>query len=92
MSESKSLLKKRFIAGAVCPRCQKMDGIQILYYQEGNERHCIFCGFSDQQSQQTIQEVEMETRVNPKQPQIKKESNTQVLKFYPSPNQSKKSK
>lgn len=40
--------KKRFIAGAVCPRCSEMD--KIVNYREGdkNYRECVACGFKDE--------------------------------------------
>ena len=36
---------KRFIAGAVCPRCGAMD--RIVVHGDGDHRECIDCGFSD---------------------------------------------
>ena len=36
---------KRFIAGAVCPRCGAMD--RIVVSDEGEQRECIECGFTD---------------------------------------------
>ena len=36
---------RRFIAGAVCPRCGLMD--RIVVSGDGEERSCIDCGFSD---------------------------------------------
>lgn len=40
---------KRFIAGAVCPRCAAPDTVRA--YSEGgsNHRECVACGFTDQQ-------------------------------------------
>ena len=41
-------VKKRFIAGAVCPRCSEMDKI-VNYTQDGkNYRECVACGFKDE--------------------------------------------
>lgn len=40
---------KRFIAGAVCPRCSEMDKI-TMFEEEGTQfRECVACGFKDQQ-------------------------------------------
>lgn len=40
--------KRRFIAGAVCPRCKEMDTI-IMFRQEGTEnRECVSCDFAEQ--------------------------------------------
>ncbi len=36
---------RRFIAGAVCPRCAAMD--RIVVHADGETRECIDCGFSD---------------------------------------------
>jgi uncharacterized metal-binding protein (TIGR02443 family) len=37
--------RRRFIAGAVCPRCGLMD--KIVVDLETDERACVSCGFSD---------------------------------------------
>jgi uncharacterized protein len=40
-------MKKRFIAGAVCPRCAEMDKI-VMYEQDGkNFRECVNCDYED---------------------------------------------
>lgn len=36
---------RRFIAGAVCPRCGVMD--RIVVTADGETRSCIDCGFTD---------------------------------------------
>lgn len=36
---------RRFIAGAVCPRCAEMDKITVEV--GGEQRVCVSCGFSD---------------------------------------------
>ena len=36
---------RRFIAGAVCPRCGEMD--KIVVEVGGEERTCVSCGFTD---------------------------------------------
>ncbi|MEQ6885662.1 YheV family putative zinc ribbon protein [Salicola sp. Rm-C-2C1-2] len=42
-------MKKRFIAGAVCPRCSAMDRIVMFTTEEGTFRECVECGFEDRQ-------------------------------------------
>jgi uncharacterized metal-binding protein (TIGR02443 family) len=37
--------KRRFIAGAVCPRCSVMD--RIVVDLETDRRECVACGFSE---------------------------------------------
>lgn len=54
---------KRFIAGAVCPRCAQMDRI-LMYTVDGvQHRECVNCGFSDQM-RFVNSPRELETRVN----------------------------
>ncbi len=37
--------RRRFIAGAVCPRCALMD--KIVVDLDTDQRHCVSCGFSE---------------------------------------------
>jgi uncharacterized metal-binding protein (TIGR02443 family) len=37
--------RRRFIAGAVCPRCSAMD--RIVVDLDRDERECVACGFSE---------------------------------------------
>lgn len=41
-------VKKRFIAGAVCPRCGEMDRIVNYKLAGKNYRECVACGFKDE--------------------------------------------
>ena len=51
--------KKRFIAGAVCPACGKLDNM-MLYMEHGVEKvTCVACGDTQEQ---TPEEVERVTR------------------------------
>lgn len=38
---------KRFIAGAVCPRCGAMDTVRMYRDDEREHRECVKCGFAD---------------------------------------------
>ena len=40
------MLKRRFIAGAICPQCGVEDLIYVLQTVEGQSRHCNQCDFS----------------------------------------------
>ena len=40
--------RRRFIAGAVCPRCAQMD--KIVVNLDTNQRECVACGFSEERS------------------------------------------
>ena len=37
--------RRRFIAGAVCPRCAQMD--KIVVNLDTDKRECVACGFSE---------------------------------------------
>jgi uncharacterized metal-binding protein (TIGR02443 family) len=59
---------RRFIAGAVCPKCSEMDRT-VMYKNDDDEevRECISCGFSQTTSEQVIEDqaAELVTRVTP---------------------------
>ncbi|WP_281645342.1 YheV family putative zinc ribbon protein [Parendozoicomonas sp. Alg238-R29] len=56
-------MKKRFIAGAVCPKCAAMDRLVMFEDQGVTIRECVECGFTDNQKDLEPQ-GELETRVN----------------------------
>jgi uncharacterized metal-binding protein (TIGR02443 family) len=35
--------KKRFIAGACCPHCKKLDTVVVFSDAEGDKRLCVAC-------------------------------------------------
>ena len=55
--------KKRFIAGAVCPRCGYMD--RLVTYEENDDtfKECVSWGFQEKQIA-NVQLSELDTRVN----------------------------
>jgi uncharacterized metal-binding protein (TIGR02443 family) len=53
--------RRRFIAGAVCPRCSAMD--KIIVDLESDARECVACGFSEGRPKDTIADGEIPTRV-----------------------------
>jgi uncharacterized metal-binding protein (TIGR02443 family) len=59
---------RRFIAGAVCPKCSEMDRT-VMYKNDADEevRECISCGFSQTTSEQAEEDqaTELVTRVTP---------------------------
>ncbi|MFT2110439.1 YheV family putative zinc ribbon protein [Marinomonas sp. 2405UD68-3] len=82
---------KRFIAGAICPRCSGMDKIRAWRNddEEKQFRECIECGYTDEQST-VIQEqpVEVATRVN--QPHVAApDTEESVIQFIPNPGMTK---
>jgi len=43
--------RRRFIAGAVCPRCAQMD--KIVVNLDTDQRECVACGFSEKRPAQS---------------------------------------
>jgi uncharacterized metal-binding protein (TIGR02443 family) len=62
---------KRFIAGAICPRCAEMDKIVMYEVDEAQFRECVACGFQDKQGGEGS-DNELPTRVNRAQPEAVK--------------------
>jgi hypothetical protein len=59
-------MKRRFIAGAQCPKCEQQDKI-VMYDDEQQQRwrECVACGFKDILVDQEPPDVgEVTTRVN----------------------------
>jgi uncharacterized metal-binding protein (TIGR02443 family) len=62
---------RRFIAGAVCPKCSEMDRTVMYTNDDGDEvRECISCGYSQTSKEQAQEEAnslatELTTRVTP---------------------------
>lgn len=52
MTDTPKQKPRRFIAGAVCPRCGVMD--RILVSADGETRECIDCGFTDARPEDTL--------------------------------------
>lgn len=72
---------KRFIAGAVCPRCNALDRLVVFKQQGEDVRQCVACGFEDVLRINPAK-PELETRVNT--PAEVKLAQTQVIKLPPS--------
>jgi uncharacterized metal-binding protein (TIGR02443 family) len=52
MADTTTILKKQFIAGAVCPDCREVDRIVVetgvnAASREVSRRRCVVCGFAD---------------------------------------------
>ena len=64
---------RRFIAGAVCPKCSEMDRTVMYTNDDGDEvRECISCGYSQTSKEQAQEDAqantlatELTTRVTP---------------------------
>ena len=67
---------RRFIAGAVCPKCGEVD--KLVVYTENDEqyRECVSCDFVDKMNFQSAPK-ELETRVN--RTEEEKKSEVQII-------------
>ena len=75
---------KRFIAGAVCPRCGDMDSIVMFKEAELDVRECVSCDYTDKMDFEAQEKLtsELDTRVNQVDDAVREE-NVQVIKFMP---------
>ncbi len=71
-------VKRRFIAGAVCPRCSEMDKIVNYKLGDKNYRECVACGFKDELRLQSSPR-ELDTRVNQTADREVEESAVKIL-------------
>ncbi len=62
------MIARRFIAGAVCPRCAEMDKV-VMYDDDLGQRvrECVSCGYRDALDENG-QPGELKTRVNQPRP------------------------
>jgi len=83
---------KRFIAGAVCPRCGEMDCIRTYRDEEREYKECVRCDYEDSMrldGEPDTAVEELETRVNREnQPEI--EEGAQPLMFTANPGAKRK--
>ena len=60
---------RRFIAGAVCPKCSEMDKTVMYSNDAGEEvRECVACGYVQTSTEQAAEDAaasELATRVTP---------------------------
>ncbi|SFI03036.1 YheV family putative zinc ribbon protein [Modicisalibacter xianhensis] len=68
---------KRFIAGAVCPRCAAMDRLRTWEQNGVRYRDCVACDFFEQLPIEEQAASELSTRVNqPRESQRENEVQT----------------
>lgn len=41
-------MKKRFIAGAICPSCKEMDKVALVLDSDPETIVCVACGYQEQ--------------------------------------------
>lgn len=73
--------KRRFMAGAVCPRCAAMDKLVVYNAQGKDYRECVSCGFKEEM-RLNIAVNELNTRVTKSANQS--DSDVQVITILPS--------
>ena len=47
--------KKRFIAGATCPKCNAMDSIMLFFENNVEKLECVKCGHSQSQTDDSVE-------------------------------------
>jgi len=78
--------KKRFIAGAVCPRCGEMDKLVSYSNEQDTIKECVACGFEEKQAVQ-VELDELGTRVNhlPEDDMSNQDGSVQVVQIMDLP-------
>ena len=72
--------KRRFVAGAVCPRCSEMDKLVVYSENDKDFRECVACGYKEEMHFKSAAR-ELETRVN--QTEEDKRNAVQVINILP---------
>ncbi|WP_414829037.1 YheV family putative zinc ribbon protein [Alteromonas sp. H39] len=47
-------VKRRFIAGATCPKCQALDTISLYFENNVEKLECVKCGYSEAQTDDAV--------------------------------------
>ena len=72
---------KRFIAGAVCPRCAEQDRIRAWDVDGVRHRECVACGFTDDVPLEPARGAVPPARHDAPKP--KPATTAQPIRFYP---------
>ena len=78
--------KRRFVAGAVCPRCSAMDKLTVYNEAGIDYRECVSCGFKEEM-RLNIAASELATRVNHSDHEVHQD--VQVITIMPLDNTKK---
>lgn len=80
--------KRRFIAGAVCPRCAELDRI-VMWEADGRQhRECVACGFTDSHALEADPAADALPRGRHDAPRPVAPTSAQPIRFYPRPKKS----
>lgn len=71
---------RRFVAGAVCPRCSEMDKLVVFNANGKDFRECVACGYKEEMHFKPVTR-ELETRVN--QTEEEKKGQVQIVTILP---------
>lgn len=52
---TQKLRKKRFIAGATCPKCQAQDTLMLYIENNVEKLKCVSCGYQRSQVEESIE-------------------------------------
>jgi uncharacterized metal-binding protein (TIGR02443 family) len=47
-------IKKRFVAGATCPKCRALDSIMLYFENNVEKLECVKCGYSESQTDKKV--------------------------------------
>jgi len=47
-------IKKRFIAGAVCPSCKQQDTLMLYFENNVEKLACVKCEYAESQTDETV--------------------------------------
>ncbi|MCW8093297.1 YheV family putative zinc ribbon protein [Alteromonas sp. ASW11-130] len=47
--------RKRFIAGATCPKCQASDTVMLYLEHNVEKLECVACGYTESQAEKNVQ-------------------------------------
>jgi len=79
---------KRFIAGAVCPKCSEMDKLVMYKNEDDREtRECVACGYQDvmkteaEMAEEAAQAAQITTRVTPEGAPLR-DDGEQAIKIF----------
>lgn len=73
---------KRFIAGAVCPKCAERDKLRAWMNAEGTQlRECVRCGFED--AIYSTPPEDLITRVNQPRDEATTADDVKPIRFIP---------
>jgi len=52
-------VKRRFVAGATCPKCQELDTISLYFENNVEKLECVACGYNEAQTDEKVSQTKM---------------------------------